>query len=73
MTTEVTTDDHELAKSVRLADQSLRKTCAGLDIEDVLAEVTRSMKALDIHLDDAALRDYAQHIADRADHELVLP
>lgn len=73
METVVRTEDTELAETIRLADASLRKTCAGLDVDEVAGEVARSMDALHIDLGEETLRDYAQHISDRADYELVLP
>ena len=73
MRTTLTTDDRDLVDRFRVVDESLRKSFAALPVDDVVREVTRSMDDLAIDLTDDALRAYAQSIADRTDHELVLP
>lgn len=76
MQTTVTIDGHELdeaqAADFRAADESLRKSYAGLDVGDILPEVERSLGELGAEVPQGTAREYAQHIADRADYELVL-
>ena len=59
-------------EKVIAADGSLRKRFAGLKVDDILPEVERSMNEMGIGLPDSTLRDYAQHISDRADYEFIL-
>ncbi len=72
MRTTVTTDDDELAGKIRAVDESLRKSFAALPVDDVVKEVERSMTELGLDLPEATLRDYAQHVSDRADFQLDL-
>lgn len=62
----------ETSQKVIAADESLRKSFAGLKVDDILPEVERSMNEMGIGLPDSTLRDYAQHISDRADYEFIL-
>jgi hypothetical protein len=73
MHTTVMTDDPRLADQIQAVDESLRKSFAAMPVDDVVREVERSMSELGVDLPDATVRDYAQHVADRADYELVLP
>ncbi|KAA1376007.1 hypothetical protein [Aeromicrobium fastidiosum] len=73
MHTTVTTDDAQLADRVRAADESLRKSFAALPVDDVVVEVERSLTELGIDLPASTVREWAQHISDRADYELTLP
>ena len=73
MQTTVTTDDAHLAEKIRGIDESLRKSFAAMPVDDVEVEVRRSMSEIDLDLPDETLREYAQHVSDRADYELVLP
>jgi len=73
MHTTVTTDDAQLAEKMRAADESLRKSFAALPVDDVAREVERSLTELGVELPEATVREYAQHVSDRADYELVLP
>ena len=73
MTTTVTHDDPELVRSAQAADESLRQNYAGLDPEEFIPEVERSLKDLGFVLTPEQVRDYAQHISDRTDYELVPP
>ncbi|MEV7395687.1 hypothetical protein [Aeromicrobium sp. NPDC092404] len=79
MRTTVTIETDELPEITRdirekleAADESLRKSFAGLDVEDVIPEVRRSLDEIGIDLPTEEVRQYAQHICDRADYELVL-
>lgn len=76
MQTTVTIDGHELdearAADFRAADESLRKSYAGLDVGDIVPEVERSLGELGAEVPAGTVREYAQRIADRADYELVL-
>ncbi|MGA8986431.1 hypothetical protein [Aeromicrobium sp.] len=62
----------DIGRKIVAADESLRMSFAGLDVEDIVPEVESSMAALGLDLSDSKIRDYAQHIADRADYEFVL-
>lgn len=73
MHTTVTTDDAELADRMQAADESLRKSFAALPVDDVVREVERSLTELGIDLPPETVREYARHVSDRADYELVLP
>ena len=73
MHTTVTTDDARLAEKMQEADESLRKSFAALPVDDVVREVERSLGELGIDLPPETVREYAQHVSDRADYELVLP
>jgi hypothetical protein len=73
MRTTVKTDDAELARKARAADESLRENYAGLDPDTFIQEVERSLTELDVALPPEQVRAYAQHISDRADFELTLP
>ena len=73
MHTTVTTDDAQLAEKMQAADESLRKSFAALPVDDVAREVERSLTELGVELPEATVREYAQHVSDRADYELVLP
>ncbi|MBD8606496.1 hypothetical protein IFT73_06485 [Aeromicrobium sp. CFBP 8757] len=73
MHTTVTTDDAQLAEKMRAADASLRKSFAALPVDDVAREVERSLTELGVDLPEPTVREYAQHVSDRADYELVLP
>jgi hypothetical protein len=73
MHTTVTTDDAQLAERIRAADESLRKSFAAMPVDDVVTEVERSFAELGVDLPAPEVREYAQRISDRADHELVLP
>lgn len=73
MITTVRTDDAELADKIRAIDESLRKSFAALPVDDVVREVERSMTELGVDLPETTLRDYAQHVSDRADFVLELP
>jgi hypothetical protein len=66
---EVSEDIHQ---QVVAADESLRKSFAGLAVEDVIPEVERSLTEIGVQVPAAQVREYAQHIVDRADYELVL-
>ena len=73
MHTTVTTDDAELADTLQAIDESLRKSFAAMPVDDVAVQVRRSMAEASVELPETTVRDYAQHISDRADYELVLP
>jgi hypothetical protein len=73
MHTTVTTDDVQLADKIQAVDESLRKSFAAMPVDDVSREVRRSMDELGLDLSDETVREYAQHVSDRADYELVLP
>lgn len=72
MHTTVRTDDAELAGTIRGVDESLRKSFAAMPVDDVVVEVRRSMTEIGLDLPDETLREYAQHVCDRSDYELVL-
>jgi hypothetical protein len=63
----------EIVRQVEAADESLRKSFAGLPVEDVVPEVERSLTEIGIEVPTAQVREYAQHIVDRADYDFVLP
>jgi hypothetical protein len=73
MHTTVTTDDAALAETLQAIDESLRKSFAAMPVDDVAVQVRRSMDEASVELSDATVREYAQHISDRADYELVVP
>jgi hypothetical protein len=73
MHTTVTTDDAALADTLQAIDESLRKSFAAMPVDDVVVEVRRSMQEASVDLPEATLREYAQHVSDRADYVLVLP
>ncbi|MFC5678849.1 hypothetical protein [Aeromicrobium endophyticum] len=73
MHTTVTTDDAALADTLQAIDESLRKSFAAMPVDDVAVQVRRSMDEASVELPEATLREYAQHISDRADYVLVLP
>ena len=73
MHTTVTTDDAALADTLQAIDESLRKSFAAMPVDDVVVQVRRSMDEASVELPEATLREYAQHISDRADYVLVLP
>ena len=73
MHTTVTTDDAELADTLQAIDESLRKSFAAMPVDDVVVEVRRSMDGTSVNLPEETLREYAQHVSDRADYVLVLP
>jgi hypothetical protein len=73
MHTTVTTDDAALAETLQAIDESLRKSFAAMPVDDVAVQVRRSMDEASVALPDATVREYAQHISDRADYELVVP
>jgi hypothetical protein len=62
----------EAEEKFRAADESLRQNYAGLDVEEFIPEIERSLGELDASVPEATVRDYAQHISDRADFELAL-
>lgn len=65
--------DRRLVELVTLADKSLRTSFAGLDVDQIVPEIQSSLTALQITLDAVTIREYAEHIRDRASFELVLP
>ena len=73
MHTTVTTDDAALADTLQAIDESLRKSFAAMPVDDVVVEVRRSMDEASVELPEETLREYAQHVSDRADYVLVLP
>jgi hypothetical protein len=73
MHTTVTTDDPALAETLQANDESLRKSFAAMPVDDVVVQVRRSLAESSVELPEATVREYAQHISDRADYELVLP
>ncbi len=62
-----------ISRQIVAADESLRKSFAGLPVDDIVPEVERSLTEIGIDVAEAQVRDYAQHISDRADYEFVLP
>lgn len=62
----------EIRAQVLAADESLRKSFAGLPIDEVVPEIERSLVEIGVDLSSAEVRVYAQRIADRADHKLVI-
>ncbi|VXB38977.1 hypothetical protein [Aeromicrobium sp. 9AM] len=62
-----------VSQQIVAADESLRKSFSGLPVEDILPEVERSLAEIGVEVPDTQVRDYAQHISDRADYEFVLP
>ena len=62
-----------ISRQIVAADESLRKSFAGLPVDDILPEVERSLAEIGVEVPDLQVRDYAQHISDRADYEFVLP
>ncbi len=62
-----------ISQQIVAADESLRKSFSGLPVEDILPEVERSLTEVGVVLPHTQVRDYAQHISDRADYEFVLP
>jgi len=63
----------DIRQKVEAADESLRKSFAGLPVDDILPEVERSLTEIGVEVPREQARDWAQHISDRADHELVVP
>ncbi|MCW2771244.1 MAG: hypothetical protein JWR27_2677 [Aeromicrobium sp.] len=62
----------EAKEKFRAADESLRKNYAGLDIDEFIPEIERSLGELEVGVPAGIVREYAQHISDRADYELAL-
>ncbi|MCW2830819.1 MAG: hypothetical protein JWP31_1511 [Aeromicrobium sp.] len=65
-------DGHELTEKIQAADESLRKSFAGLGRDQVVPEVERSVRELGIELSPAVVEEWAQHVVDRTDYELVI-
>lgn len=77
METTVTIDDArpnaaETREKLLAADESLRKSFAGLPIDEVVPEIQRSLDEIGVSLPSSEVTAYAQHVSDRADHELVV-
>jgi hypothetical protein len=72
MRTIVTGPSDDIVQKVEQADESLRKSFAGLGADVVEPEVRRSVDEIGIRLSDAEVREWAQRISDRADHTLDL-
>jgi len=62
----------ELGRKLQAADESLRKSFAGLPLEEIVPEVERSLDEIGVGIPLADVRAWAQHISDRTDHELVV-
>ncbi|TGN33591.1 hypothetical protein [Aeromicrobium chenweiae] len=73
-TTVKTTDDAptDLAQRIEAADESLRISFSGMPLDEVVPEVRRSLDELDLDLSDETVRDWAQHVSDRADYVLEI-
>ncbi|AWB92603.1 hypothetical protein C3E78_10565 [Aeromicrobium chenweiae] len=69
-----TTDDAptDLAQRIEAADESLRISFSGMPLDEVVPEVRRSLDELDLDLSDETVRDWAQHVSDRADYVLEI-
>jgi hypothetical protein len=63
----------DVVHQLEAADESLRKSFSGLPVDDVVPEVERSLDEIGVALPAETVREYAQHICDRADYQLVLP
>lgn len=75
MRTSVKADDAtppDLVRKIEAADESLRISFAGMPIDEVVPEVERSLSELDLDLPDTTVRDWAQHVVDRADYVLEI-
>jgi hypothetical protein len=72
MRTIVTGPSADVVQQVEQADESLRKSFAGLGADVVEPEVRRSVAELGIELSDADVRAWARSVSDRADHRIEL-
>jgi hypothetical protein len=72
MRTTVTGSSDDVVHQLEQADESLRKSFAGLGADVVEPEVRRSLSEIGIELPDAGVRDWAQSISDRTDHSIDL-
>ena len=62
----------DLDRKIQAADESLRKSFAGLPLEEIVPEVERSLDEIGVEIPLSEVRAWAQHISDRTDHELVV-
>lgn len=72
MRTTVSGGSDEVVQQVEAADESLRKSFSGMDVDEILPEVRRSVTEIGLSLTDDEVRTWAQHISDRTDHQLTL-
>lgn len=72
MKTTVTGPTDDVVQQAEAADESLRKSFSGLEVDEILPEVRRSVTEIGLSLTDDEVRAWAQSICDRADHQLTL-
>ena len=61
-----------VARDLELADQALRQSFSGFDVDAVEREVRAALAEIDHELSDEEITAYARSISERQDHELVL-
>lgn len=61
-----------LVEKIVAADESLRISFSGMPLDEIVPEVERSLSELDLDLADTTVREWAQHVSDRADYVLDL-
>lgn len=62
----------DVADQLEAADQALRQSFSGFDVDAVRSEVERSLAEIDVDLPADQVQAYAQAIADREDFAISL-
>ena len=62
----------DVARSIELADQALRQSFSGFEVDAVEREVREALAEIDHAFSDQQVTAYARSISERQDHELVL-
>jgi hypothetical protein len=72
VTTDGSADSAETARQLEAADQALRQSFSGFELDAVVGEVRRSLDEIGLPLTGDEVQAYARAIRDREDHEITV-